>query len=625
MEKIKSIEGSIDERRRDYFEHGKRTNAKEFQNYRLDKMTDEERKLGEDIIRDFKKSYDAKASAGVYKDMEIAEAYWSGEFANPIGTNTNIINSNIETQVADLMDQNIDVELKPYDPSDAPWITRVRRVADKILDVNKMPLKIKKLVRSVKKFGNGWLRVMFNPELLDGMGCPEITWVSSANVLPDASIFKIEDIDKGRYFIEFFPAPIYWAEQTFGMEKASAIYPNYKPYSQLLDLGVQDVVDTSGENYLHILYWCKYKDKSGKEKLRLIQCSGCGIILKDSANFEEKRDVDVFPKLENVQYPYFCVNDMERENSIWGKTNASLLYPIQDQIDELDNQILANARLTGNPMKEVLSASGVDPEKIDNSEGQVFVSNVKNGVSYINPPSMPSYIVERRNLALTMERGIVSRVSDQQSGIKDHGVDTATESLAIQQNAMKATDVAKVTLQLMLSDVIMYCINLAIEFWDEDMYFETEENGQFDYFNPHTLSKIPMLKPADEKYINAFKKANPNAELPEYMEVKDKYRRIHVLLSVSVGAGLPKNKALMYNVIKETYMNKAMGVKEYREKLEEYFGLPMPNEEDIEGGTSNMNVNIPYVNEGNVLGGAVNPNTLTKMNEQHGGGYNVTK
>ena len=81
----------------------------------------------------------------------------------------------------------------------------------------------------------------------------------------------------------------------------------------------------------------------------------------------------------------------------------------------------------------------------------------------------------------------------------------------------------------------------------------------------------------------------------------------------------------MYNVIKETYMNKAMGIKEYRDKLEEYFGLPAPKEEDMQGGAGGMNVNIPYMHEGNVLGGAVNPNTLNKMNEQHGGGYNVAK
>lgn len=634
--KLEAIATDVDERRREYFEHSKHTNGKDFMNYRYDVMTESERKLADDILRNFREAYNAKESAGVFEDMAIAEAYWSGDFDNKttdVNANTNIINANIETQVADMLDQNIDIEPKAYEPTDLPYIPLARKIFDRIIDANKMPIKMERIVRRMKKFGSSWIRAMFNPDMLDGFGCPEITSVSTANVFPDASVVTVEDIHKGRYFIETITASIYWAEQTFGIRKASAIYPGFKPYQDTLDKLNSDDIDTTGENYLHLLYWCKYKDEqTGKFKLRLIQASGCGVILQDSLVYENEKGVNVFPNIDEFRYPYWVTNDLERENSVWGKSIASLLYPTQDLIDDLDNSILANARLTGNPIKLVLANSGIEADHIDNSEGQVIVSNVPNGVSHVAPPSMPQYIISRRDSALQAERIIVSRVSDQQAGIKQHGVDTATESLALQQNAMKAIDATKTTLQLVLADIFMYCFQLALEYWDADMFFQADEKDKFIHFNPTMLNKIPVLEPASEEYIKAFKAKHKDKEAPEYMEVKDKFRKIRVMLSVSVGAGLPKNKALMYNIIKETYMNKAMGMEEYREKLDEYVGLPKPTEEETmamqQPAQQPTNaVQIPFNQSRDVFaGGGVNAGALDRIQQQRtGGNYNAIK
>lgn len=624
---------STEERRQEYFKHSKHTNGFDFLTYRNKIMTEDEKLLGQKIVDNFKDAYVAKERARVFEDMSIAEAYWSGEFTNKTPdmlANTNFINSNIETQVADLQDQNIDIEPRAYDPSDAPYVPKVRMIADKILEVNKMPLKMQKITRRFKKFGHGWIRVLFNPKLLEGLGCPEIESISSANIYPDPAILNPEDIQKGRFFIEAYASPIKWAEDTFGMEKASAIYPDYRPYSEerLNDMFGSDI-DTTGERYLHILYWTKYKDKEGKERLRLIQCSGCGVILKDSMKFEDEKGIAVFPTTQEVRYPYWLTPDMERENSIWGKSNASLLYPLQDMADDLDNSILANARLTGNPQRIVTVPSGIDPEKIDNTEGQTIISNTADGLVYLTPPSMPQYIINRRDAIIQVERGIVSRVSDQQSGIRQHGVDTATESLALQQNAMKSVDATKTVLQIILADVFMYCIELAIEYWNEGMFFGNEKDG-FEYFVPNDLRNIPEMIPATETYKQAFKTMHPDVEEPLYMNKVDKNgkeskRNIHVLLNVSVGAGIPKNKALMYNVINEVFGKGAMSPFKYREKLEEYLGLPFDEEEEAMMGQPSqsgevVSGNVPMSQSRDVFAeSGVNPNALKTIESQRVG------
>lgn len=621
------------ERRQEYFKHSKHTNGFDFLSYRKKIMTEDEEELGQKIMDNFEEAYRAKERAGVFRDMEIAEAYWSGEFENKTDdqlSNTNIINTNIETQVADLMDQNIDIQLRPFDPSDAPYISRARMIGDKILEVNKMPLKMQKITRRFKKFGHTWIRALFNPDLLEGLGCPEIKSVSSADIYPDPAIINAEDVNKGRFFIEAFPATIHWAEQTFGMEKASAIYPDYRPYSATkLNKMFSDDIDTSGERYLHILYWCKYRDKNGKEKLRLIQSSGCGVILKDSMKFENEKGIAVFPTTREVRYPYWEVFDMERENSIWGKSNASLLYPLQDVADELDNAILANARLTGNPKKLVTTASGIDPEKIDNTEGQVIISNTPDGYRHVDAPSMPQYIITRRDQIIQNERVIVSRVSDQQAGVKQRGVDTATESLALQQNAMKSIDATKTVLQIILADVLMYCMELAIEYWDDGMFFGDDEKG-FEYFTPHQLTEIPILVPTDKTFKDAFKKGHPDKEIPDYMEKKSKSgktqtRKLHVMLSVSVGAGIPKNKAFIYNVLNELYGKGAMSLKTYREYMEEYMGIPFDDEEQMEliPQTPNGKTN-PLSTTNDVFStGGVGPEALNRLEKQRGGLVNA--
>ena len=66
---------------------------------------------------------------------------------------------------------------------------------------------------------------------------------------------------------------------------------------------------------------------------------------------------------------------MYRENTVWAKASAELVLPISDQIDELDDSILRNARLTGNPIPIIETSSGIDAEKVTNTPGQTIVAH----------------------------------------------------------------------------------------------------------------------------------------------------------------------------------------------------------------------------------------------------------
>ena len=522
------------------------------------------------ILDNYRAAYEAKSNIGLFDEMELAERYWSGDFGVPEdfddpGSNTNIINTNIETQVASMVDQNIDIELKPYEPADKPYVEKARLILDRIKDANHLPKKIEKHERKKDKFGTGIFRVMYNKKMCDDkIGCPEIKVCNPAYVFPDPNITNIEDLQESEFIIETLPKSLYWAEKKFGKERAWAIAPGYNPIenSFVFRENHEANFDVAGDHYLHILYWCK--TKSGK--LRLIQLSGCGIVLSDT---EEDPDYNYFT--DDGRYPYFFTIDMEREGTIWGKSICSLLFSLQDEIDDYTNMIRRNARLIGNPIKVVSVQSGIEIDKLDNSAGQVVPTNDVNGMKYLDPPTMPAFISQRRAEAM-QERVIISRVSDQQAGIRQSGVNTATESLNLAQAANVATDTRKTMLQDTLNEVFKYCFELALNYWNVGMFFHNDD--EFEYFKPSDLKNIPMLKPATPQFVNKFLEENPDEPAPKFMLSKEK-RKIKLIFNIQVGAGLPTNKAVAFNYILEAYKGGLLSKKETRELLIEYIKLPV--------------------------------------------------
>lgn len=294
--------------------------------------------------------------------------------------------------------------------------------------------------------------------------------------------------------------------------------------------------------------------------------SGCGIILSDTENDKEYKYFT-----DDGRYPYFFTVDMEREGTLWGKSVASLLFSLQDEIDDYTDMIRRNARLTGNPIKLVSNSTGVEIEKLDNTAGQVIPTNDINGIKYLDPPNMPAFIQQRRTEAFA-EREIIGRTSDQQAGIRQAGVQTATESLNLAQAANVITDTNKAMLQDTLNDVFRYCFELALNYWDVNMFFQNKD--EYEYFKPSDLKKIPMMKPATPQYIEKFMSNNPNAEPPQFMLSKGK-RPVKLVFNIQVGAGLPTNKAVAFNYVLESYKGGIISKEECRYLMIEYIKLPV--------------------------------------------------
>lgn len=565
-------------------------------------MSENEIKEAEQFLLWYRRTYQDKQRVGVIDKWKDVEKYWEGDFEyedDQSAPNTNITNSNVEGRTALLCDQNIAVQVNPREPGDKPFCDMARTIVDFIKERNKMFRKIEVHERRRDMFGTGIFRVLWDFDKLEGKGMPVITPINPNKLFIDPAITDIYDIQEAQYIIESKNKSIYSAKCEYGEDVADAIIPNLDPVQDIL-------VENEEEQYVHLMVWTKYREQD-ELKLRLVEMSGDGVILRDTKKklyehnkrMEQEDEKEIFEGKKktkrkplklfpNGKFPYFLTPDMFRENTVWGKGTAELILGISDQIDDLDDTLLRNARLTGNPMSIISNSSGIDVGKITNEPGQAVPTNDINGIRWLTPPTIPQYIINKRTELMNNDRQVVTRFTDQMIGKQQSGVDTATESLALQNSGNAMIDHKKGLLQETLGEVFEYALELALLNWNTTMLFRiTGDKGEdtFSEFNPDILNHIPVLTESDtdyrEKYKQEWIKRNPEKDISKdldkneykYMQVDNETRKIQYDLDISVGAGLPNNRAYRYTIVRQMYIDKALTKREYRNYMVKQLGM----------------------------------------------------
>ena len=510
----------------------------------MKKQSEKDRALASKYLDYYRRAREDMERQGIFEKTERFDKYWQGNYVtkrseNHPASNTNIIHPMVEGQVAMLTEQNVSVSALPVSPSEVPFAKKAGSVLEFIKEQNKIHRVIERHERRREKYGTGIIRVIFDPDLLGGAGLPQIECADNSCVFIDPCITDPSKIQEAEFIIEAVVKSIYWAKETYGIDIASKIEENYFPY------GEAENYDGNNAKYLHLLIWTR----EGGD-LRLVEMSGDGTILSDS-----KENAKSFYAIG--KYPYFLTPLYSKEGSVWGMGDVELLCDVQDLINDLDDQIRLNARLTANPQRLIETGSGIDLDSLTNEPGLNIPVNNINAVRDLQPCAIPDYIIERRNLALQYEAQKISRFSDQMMGSKQKGVDTATEALALQQNAHQGIAFKKLQLQETLSEVFSYCLALVREFWTDEVEIRIDSDSEeFIYFSAAELAAIKRLVPKDDGFIaNGTKEAE--------FEIK-----------VSVGAGLPANKAYQYTMILELTKGGILHPYETRKWLVENFGLP---------------------------------------------------
>src|SRR5690606_12813686 len=212
-----------------------------------------------------------------------------------------------------------------------------------------------------------------------------------------------------------------------------------------------------------------------------------------------------------------------------------ILKPVQDLINDLDDQVRMNARLTGNIQKVIDVRSGIDPRKWDNTPGLNIPAYNANGFQIVQPPNMPAYILNRMNEAKYNDAELVSGRADVAEGRKPGSIRAASAIIALQEAALKSANHLRLMEEEALKEVMQIVLDYVMEFWTEEVEVGEEiiygENGEEKERRPILVrgtdfANLPILN----------EEGQPLLGLETGMPLT---RRANFDIKVSVGAGMP--------------------------------------------------------------------------------------
>lgn len=536
---------------------------------------------------------------------ELEEEAYSGdqeELENLPNSRINIITATIEGEICQIVNANMGVMATGVSPEDNEFAEWSRICLDWAISKNKLPKKLTEHERRRNKFGSAWLKVVWNEDFAGGQGLPELKVPPLNKVFIDTKVTSHLDIQEAEYIAETINTSRNYAEKIYGVNKADLIDYGLNQYR---DNGVfQEKISSQDDRNWTLIQWWSREDGF----LRLREFSGCGILLYDSfkSGTRETQNGGYATNPNNFYkfvegYPYFFTTKYTKEGELYGFGDAKLLIPLQNCINELYDKLRIQMRPN---LILIDSNAGIDVSEVDdNSFAPYYYDGTK------TRGQIPVYSIAWGNVSQDMwkllanlesEAQKITRFSDLMTG-QQGAAQTATEA-AIQQSQGNAhSEREKMILESTLADVALYMLGLMLEKFKGQKAFRIPgEKARYQWVDFKKMANVPALIPASQSYIDRFKASNPDAPAPEWEHVKGENgkpmtKSVEMDIEVSLGSGLPKNKAFIWQMVEK--LGQMMGIdyssgqpqqkplldyKELREFLKNYLGIPIQEEDDEE-------------------------------------------
>lgn len=544
-------------------------------------QTEEERLLVEKIQDCYRASYAHKEGLGLHNLWSKEQDYWAGDNNPPEdeddpASNTNVIQPIIESQVADLVDGTLEILAKPVGPSDAPFATIIMKILKWVWYHNKMTPKLDEGERDRLNLGTiGWM-VYQDKDAMKGRGLPIMEPCGPDTLFPDPKVKNVRDIQDGDFFIRVKPCSLNMLIRRFGdrakLVKAEGNFNSYDPRifkDQKTAEGANAVINSQA---LLFEYW--EKDEEGK--LRRIYMAG-KVILDDS-DWTHKGEDDARESFyQHGKYPFVMIPCYNAKGRLWGRSDTEQLIPVQDMINDLDDQIRMNARLMGNVQMVVGISSGINLKKWTNTPGLKVPAKDHTAWQQVNPTTIPGYIVQRREAGFN-ESEIISGRSDVVEGRRSGSLRAASAILAMQEAGSRRALHKKLMLQEGFSEILSLVLEYVKEFMTAEQSFDITEgkNTEFTWFRGSNLKEIPWLTPNEN-----FNPAETAPGTERYKQLVDPNtmqpvtKDIEVDVELSLGAGMPNNKSFIYQAVVELHRENLITQEEGRATLKEILNWPI--------------------------------------------------
>lgn len=535
------------------------------------------------VVDMWRAAKDAKDTLGLSTDWRKFEDYCRNkqnettEEEQP-GSVTNVIFPIIASQVADLVDEPIGISVIGEEPSDQVFANDVEHILDWMLFQNRMFFKIDRHEWRRLKFGTAGWKVYYDPISKQVIIEP----CSGVNLFPDPKIKERWHLQDGDFFAHAMYQPIPFLKRVYG-EAANTLRPDRTASDDLAIFEFEtndETRDTMSNKARVIEMWTK----EAKGRLRRRVVGNDNAVLYDS----KKDNHGSF--YEHGNYPFIVTDCYPLEGQIWGMGDAELLLPTQDIINELDDQIRLNARLMGNVQVVVGLASGINIKKWTAKAGLKIPARDPNAWQMVQPPTIPGYILDRRLQAMT-EAEIVSGRPDIVEGRRS-GVRAASAIQALQEAGNRRARHKKMGLQESMTDCLYFGVDYLKEFFTEEQAFRIlnksmeAQSGTPSYlwFKGSKLKEVPRLIPDGNEGALKVLLDKENREMTKDAKFD---------MRINLGAGLPHNKAFLYNALLDMTKEGIVTREEARTFLKDTLDWPVSNVMEPMGNNFGMGPVMP--------------------------------
>lgn len=503
--------------------------------------------------------------------------------ANRPNTRVNIINANIEGQVAMVVDQNLSAMVRGEAPGDEKFAEWARVGIEWALKKNSIKRIVATHERRRIKHGVGFFKVSWDADAFKKFGLAKLSVPPINKILVDGKIKDPLRFQEAEYVAEILRMSEDQIEDTYGEDYAEAVdYGRYYIEDQVAFVEEQTEDDDDGVTVLQI--WSRHKGM-----LRVQEITACGVILYDSHKDKSRSEHgggthESYYDFVNDMYPYFMTVLYPEEGTIWGFGDCKLMTPLQNMINDLYDKI----RLTAKPNMVLFDPdSEVDLSDFDtNSLAPVPCYKPNESVNSVSWGQV-NESWWRLLGAIHEEVQRVTRFSALMTGGRGNA-ESATEAAIQQQQGNAATDHKKLMLQETLAEVCGYMLALMMQFYTEAKAFrltDEKDKASYTWVDFREFTKVPVQIPATEGYIRQFMERNPGAETPKWQLLEGKggkpeTKDVDLDIQIDIGAGLPKNKAFLYQMTQQWAQTQVggqpvMSIDEVRYIIKEFLGLPL--------------------------------------------------
>lgn len=351
---------------------------------------------------------------------------------------SNFIYSSIESMRPILFDNNPRFEAIPVTPEAKPYVNDINTVID--WEWHRTNMQELLLANSIYTFTLGTSVVMlpyvYNDDktsVVDGDVTPIA--VSPFNLYPDPLATCVEDCE---YLIY---------ANYIHVNKLKHKYPDKADYLRGADIQYSELVNDRDDNaridnqVLVLEVWCRDYTTIDVE-----ECDEDGNKVKrKKKKYPRGRVIISAPELDLVledkenpynsgRFPFFLFKDIDVPFQFWGEGEVKWLLSPQQQVNDLYNQVIDNAKTTANAQWVIDKNAGIPKGQITNRPGLIIRKNPGTDIHRENPPAMPMY-VQNMIETLKVDMEVISGIHDVTRGETPTGIQSAAAIQALQEAA----------------------------------------------------------------------------------------------------------------------------------------------------------------------------------------------